>query len=391
MAALFACFLDCSKAFDLVDHVQLFVILRNRGISESHCRLLAYIYSNQSAIVKWGVASSIPFKITNGVRQGGILSPLFFACYVDDVVRLLIRSGSGCYYGLNYVGILQYADDIVLLCPSIRGLNRMLHIVNEYFKSQHLCFNASKSCGVAFGSPAVFQFGVFLDGTRIPFLDKCKYLGVTLTSMLDDSYHARQIRRDFYARFNSLFVLFRKNRGVLLHLFKICCTSMYGIQCCDLRNRELLTIIEVSFNKALRRIFNLPYRTHRYILRQLADIDHTNVTIMSRMLGFTATCIVSPNRIVKNVASFAYTRNTTLLGGNLSYLCSQFGLDRSVVINGLSRTRLRALSRVPAAQFHCNVDQLWRVSFVRDLIAFEYWKHPDKDILSDIMSYICCE
>jgi len=35
--------------------------------------------------VKWGTNYSSPFTVTNGVRQGGVLSPYLFAVYLDEL------------------------------------------------------------------------------------------------------------------------------------------------------------------------------------------------------------------------------------------------------------------------------------------------------------------
>ena len=40
-----------------------------------------------------------------------------------------------------YMGALSYADDITIICPSIRGLNKMLKIRNEFAQSNKIIFN----------------------------------------------------------------------------------------------------------------------------------------------------------------------------------------------------------------------------------------------------------
>jgi len=57
-----------------------------------------------------------------GVRQGGVLSPYICQYYVNDVISELRHSGSGTYIGKLFSGCVVYADDIVLLAPSCRGL-----------------------------------------------------------------------------------------------------------------------------------------------------------------------------------------------------------------------------------------------------------------------------
>ena len=62
------------------------------------------------------------FTIENGVKQGGIVSPVLFCIYIyiDGLLRLLRESNVGCFIGNVFVGALAYADDIALLAPTPR-------------------------------------------------------------------------------------------------------------------------------------------------------------------------------------------------------------------------------------------------------------------------------
>ena len=55
-----------------------------------------------------------------------------FTIYIDKFLLRLKKSGIGCHIHGKYIGILGYADDVTLLSPSIRGLNRMLSICEEF-------------------------------------------------------------------------------------------------------------------------------------------------------------------------------------------------------------------------------------------------------------------
>ena len=81
-----ATLLDCSKAFDKCEFVQLFQKLVDRGLPTIVVRMLIYIYTEQEAWVKWGSERSSTFRISNGTRQGSVLSPALFCVYLDDVI-----------------------------------------------------------------------------------------------------------------------------------------------------------------------------------------------------------------------------------------------------------------------------------------------------------------
>ena len=82
---VYSCFLDASKAYDRVNHWTLFKKLLKRSISVIIVRILMFWYSNQNLCIKWGTQKSSFFTISNGVRQGGILSPVLFSIYMDDL------------------------------------------------------------------------------------------------------------------------------------------------------------------------------------------------------------------------------------------------------------------------------------------------------------------
>ena len=76
------CFLDASKAFDRVDHHALFLKLLRRNLPPVVVRLLLFWYQQQSVQIRWQSSLSQPFGVSNGVRQGGVLSPILFTVYI---------------------------------------------------------------------------------------------------------------------------------------------------------------------------------------------------------------------------------------------------------------------------------------------------------------------
>ena len=103
------------------------------------------MYTEQILQVKWNGSISNQFGVSNGVRQGGVMSPLLFGIYMDELLLELKNSGVGCYIGNYYCGAYGYADDIILLCPSITGLENMIRICEVYSDKHCINFNGKKS------------------------------------------------------------------------------------------------------------------------------------------------------------------------------------------------------------------------------------------------------
>ena len=80
--------LDCSKAFDMCLFDELFFKLMNRKAAIV-IRVLGHVYEEQEGCVKLLDNKSKTFRITNGTRQGSVLSPALFAVYLDGLLQEL--------------------------------------------------------------------------------------------------------------------------------------------------------------------------------------------------------------------------------------------------------------------------------------------------------------
>jgi hypothetical protein len=148
---VFCTFLDAPKAFDKVHYCKLFSRLIERNVPPLIIRVLLNMYSGQHVRVLWNGIFSCDFPVKNGVKQGGVISPILFCIYFDDVLCRLQRAGLGCFIGHLFVGALAYADDIVLLAPSAATMRVMLSICDDFASEFHMSFNASKSKCLIFG------------------------------------------------------------------------------------------------------------------------------------------------------------------------------------------------------------------------------------------------
>lgn len=108
-------------------------------------------FKKSTAMVRWGNSLSKKFSINASVRQGGLLSPVFIAIYVDTLIQKLKQTGVGYNINGQFFGCLFYADDIILLAHTLRGMQKMLDICSEFALECDTKFNATKSVALRFG------------------------------------------------------------------------------------------------------------------------------------------------------------------------------------------------------------------------------------------------
>jgi len=96
---VYACALDATKAFDYVDHTILIDKLIRKGVPPCFLGVISNWYSKLSAVVRWNHVFSDIFHVLGGVRQGGVLSPVLFNLYVDELILQLEHDDFGCSIG----------------------------------------------------------------------------------------------------------------------------------------------------------------------------------------------------------------------------------------------------------------------------------------------------
>jgi len=123
------------------------------------------------------------FHVSNGVRQGGVLSPYLFAVYLDDLSNELNNIKAGCYIGEVLLNHLMFSDDICVFCPSVRWLQRIPDVCQAYAESHGIIFNCSKTVCMTFQAKSAKNRAtplLKLGGQCVKSVDQYKYLGIVL-------------------------------------------------------------------------------------------------------------------------------------------------------------------------------------------------------------------
>ena len=175
-----------------------------RSIPSVIVRIILFWYQTQTACIKWGQYTSTSFAISNGTRQGSVLSPRLFSIYVDGLSHLLIDSKVGCFIDGHCMNHFIYADDICIFAPSPSGLQKLLNICGNFGKENCITFNSMKSVYIVF-KPKKFKLFIpdmIFNSTNLKPSVNVKYLGFKLNETLCDGDDILKDLRALYIRSN---------------------------------------------------------------------------------------------------------------------------------------------------------------------------------------------
>ena len=129
---VYVTFLDCSKAFDKVSHNGLFIKLIERGVPLCFINILVYWLSNLNSRCRWLATFSRSYALMSGVKQGGILSPVLFTVFINDLIVMLRKEGVGCHVRSMFLASIMFADDLALCAPSRHAMQRLIKVCERY-------------------------------------------------------------------------------------------------------------------------------------------------------------------------------------------------------------------------------------------------------------------
>ena len=258
---VFLAFLDASKAFDRIRHDRLFTKLHHEGTPIYIIRILKFWYSNQNLFAKWNGCISDPFRCSNGVKQGGILSPYLFCFYYDGLSHALNELDIGCKLN-STINHIFYADDIVLTAPTRRGLQKLISECEAFSEPHSIQFNIKKSKYMVIRAKNFenFDFGeVTLRNAVLEKVSTFKYLGHVITDDCNDDSDIMRHCRYLYATGNSIIRKFWYcSIPVKLKLFRVYCGNVYTGHLWYNYKSNSHRKVTTAYNAILRRLLNIP-------------------------------------------------------------------------------------------------------------------------------------
>ena len=156
------------------------------------------------------------------------------------------------------MGIIMYADDILLLSPTILGLQSMLDQCTQSLTKKCLEFNVKKCTCMALGKAAKYTLSpMMLQDSHIEWAKTFKYLGITFQAGKSLKADINVTKRKFYSSCNRILSKTANiNEITRLHLLESNCLPIltYAISVLNL-NEEQIREMNVAWNSVYRKIF----------------------------------------------------------------------------------------------------------------------------------------
>jgi len=307
----------------------MFRLLQARKLNPVVIRFLIRLYTNQSIRVRWASHITELCTVTNGVKQGGVISPIMFTIYIDELLCRLKKSRVGCHIGHTFCGALGYADDVVLLAPTLSSVDVMLDICKDFAAEYDMIFNSAKSRHI--------QFPVAVNPSTVSFMDSDitqvtsdKHLG----NIVGPGCHADVVSdatHKFIGMTNSVKSHFGHIRtDDIYRLFKVMCMPLYGSQLWDLTHRSTEQF-HVTWRKSVRRTLDLPYRTHSDMLPYICNDMPLPEQLYSRIVSLIRGLHNSNNRVTKLCYQLVMRGSKSSVCNSVSVITEYYGVTRDNV------------------------------------------------------------
>ena len=359
--------LDATKAFDLVQYSKLFKLLIERNICPLLIRFIINIYLSSLAIVKWNGAQSEPFKLNNGVKQGGVISAPLFAIYINPLLKDLHQSKKGCYIGNICANAFAYADDIVILTPSCNALKCLIKICEKYAESYKLRFNPDKCTLLIYAvNNADFYSDnckIILCGKTIKNVKKEKHLGNVFTS----NNHSHLINmdsviRDLKVRTNTIINQFKPiSWQSKVKLFKSQCSSLYGSQLWRLDEKQVDELAK-TWNICCCRLLRIPSSTRTYVIPHIMNTMPIKHIIMYRMLNFYISGLNHECSTISWLFKHVLITHSSYMLQNINTILNEFNIKYHDLFT-MNKTKLKGIID------HTSDEPDWRSNLIIELMS----------------------
>lgn len=301
-------FLDISQAFDRVWHHGLLFKLK-KFLHPVYFLIIKSYLSDRYFSTRFGETLSSIAKISAGVPQGGILSPVLYNIYASDQPT-----------SPNTL-VADYADDKAIISvnndPVIasRHLQNHLSLMEEWYTNWRLKINQSKSVHCTFTLRPTLCPAVSIHGISIPNHQTVKYLGLTLDRRLTWAHHIKSKRVNLNSRLRLLKTFINNNKYTNINTKLLIYKSLikpvwtYGIQLWGNAKKSNINKIQTFQNLALRKLLNAPPYVSNHTIHTDLKMKLVHEEAIAHYQRFHNRLSSNNNPLIRNLAVLSIPGN----------------------------------------------------------------------------------
>lgn len=178
-------FIDLEKAFDRVQRKIVWSSLEKRRVDNKLITAIKSMYKQNTNYVISKNRKSDKFEIKGGLRQGGVLSPILFNVFIDEILKECkpyLKKLCVGFKNLEPIELTEcmFADDLVIMANSEKGLQNNINIWNNTLKKYGMKINTTKTCVMMVTKGQEEEMNIRIENEKIQQVEQIKYLGVTI-------------------------------------------------------------------------------------------------------------------------------------------------------------------------------------------------------------------
>ena len=305
---------------------------------------------------------------------------------------MLEQRRAGCLVKGEYRGIWGYSDDNWAMAPSLSSLQDMIDTMEEYAVSHNLIFSTDpnpvkcKTKCMAYLKRQRVLPNMTLCGTPLPWVDKLKHLGITVTSIIDGCQKDISIKRARYIeRSCEILQEFHFTAPLMKMKLHSIYNSHFTGSCCWDMTSQAGKMLEATFNKNIKITYDLPYATHRNLLPVISGAKPLRITLAKRLIAFTERIRNSDKSVLRRILTLVESDARTVTGRNLR---SVLLLTDKARINQLQPSDMELVS-------YYGEPEQWRIVSINEVLQMRAGELelPDgwrKEEMQEILDAACC-
>ena len=267
----------------------------------------------------------------------------------------------------KFARVVGYADNLILLFPTLDGLQDMVKSCEVFAKDNNLLFSTHhlpdkcKTKCIAFVKKEKCLNNIILNGEKLPWVVNAKHLGCKISANIHGlSKDMMEKRAQYINRANELDQEFHfASPSTRVWINQVFNTSYFGSQLWGLFNKEEERI-EKTWNVSQRIFLRLPRNSHRYFIEPLSGVKHIRESLRHWFVNFTKKILASDKAVLRTVFHMIKRDCRSTTGENLRKIM--------LILGETNVEKLESVKLLSKTYVDIPTGDEWKINIAKELL-----------------------